>query len=182
MIKLQSWKSLISSEENSLQYLALKLSQQLSRKQKFRLFNFTGLAGLMLGCFCLLLPFASARADVKEVNNQELVELRESGAVLIDIRRADEWAYSGVIEGSHLLTFFDMAGRYDVEGWLKALKKIVPENEPFVLICEVGGRSGSVSRLLDKQLGIQSVHNLSRGIRPWIAEGRKVVPPGPLRQ
>lgn len=138
--------------------------------RKFRMF------GLVLGCFCLLLPFASVRADVMEISNQELVELRDGGAVLIDIRRPDEWAYSGVIEGSHLLTFFDMAGRYDVEAWLKALKAIVPENGSFILICEVGGRSGSVSRLLDQRLGIQSVHNLTRGIRPWIAEGRKVVP------
>lgn len=167
------------------------------QQRKFRMFDLAGVPGvfslarlfrfasllrfvsLFISSFCLLLFFASARADVTEVNNQELVELRESGAVLIDIRRPDEWAYSGVIEGSHLLTFFDVAGRYDVEGWLKALMELVPENKPFVLICEVGGRSGSVSRLLDKHLGIQSVHNLTRGIRLWIAEGRKVVPSRP---
>jgi len=124
---------------------------------------------LTLWCICVM-----AHADVGQVTNEDLIELRDNGAHLIDIRRPDEWAYSGVIEGSHLLTFFDIRGKYNVEDWLEGLKKIVPEGEPFVLICEVGGRTGSVSNLLDKRLGITSVHHLKQGIRQWIAEGRPV--------
>ena len=124
----------------------------------------------------LILFSAVSSADITEVSNSELKVLRENGVALIDIRRPDEWAYSGVIEGSHLLTFFDARGRYDVHAWVAALEKIAPEGKPFVLICEVGGRSGSVSRLLDGKLGVESVHNLSRGIRDWLAKGEPVIP------
>lgn len=114
-------------------------------------------------------------ADVTQVSNDELKALQESGVELIDVRRPDEWQLSGVIEGSHLLTFFDKAGRYDMDKWLTGLQKIAPDDQPFVLICEVGGRTGSISKLLDQKLGFTQVHNLTKGIRHWIKTGETTV-------
>ncbi len=114
-------------------------------------------------------------ADVGQVSNSELKKLRDQGVALIDVRRPDEWASSGIIEGSHLLTFFDKNGRYDVQEWLTELDRIAPDDQPFVLICEVGGRTGNISRLLDEKLGFTGVHNLTKGIRHWIKNGEETV-------
>lgn len=132
--------------------------------------------------FVLLLDFCSmsVHAEVTQVDNETLKELREQGVALIDVRREDEWRHTGMIEGSHALTFFDKAGRYNVQKWLSELEKIAPNDAPFVLICAVGGRTKSISNLLDKKLGYTQVHNLTRGIREWITKGEKTVAYQPL--
>lgn len=133
------------------------------------------LIGAVLLGLVMAFPVASL-ADVTQVSNAELKVLRDKGVALIDVRRPDEWAASGVIEGSHLLTFFDKHGKYDVKQWVSELDKIAPDDQPFVLICEVGGRTGSISKLLDRKLGFSNVHNLTSGIRQWIKDGEAVVP------
>ena len=118
----------------------------------------------------------SVQADVVPVNNDALKKLIQEGVPLIDVRRKDEWLATGVVEGSHLLTFFDAAGRYDVEQWLHELEQIVSPGQPFMLICEVGGRTGSITSFLDKKLQLPGVHDVSAGIRGWIKAGEPVVP------
>ena len=114
-------------------------------------------------------------AEVTQVDNAKLESLIEAGVPVVDIRRPDEWQSSGVVEGSHLLTFFGRDGTYDTKAWLAELAKIASPDEPIVLICESGGRSGVVTRMLDKQAGYTKVHDVSRGIRAWIDAGRPVV-------
>ena len=125
-----------------------------------------------------LLSFGSVPtllADVTEVDNQSLEELIAAGVPVVDVRRLDEWQKTGVIEGSHTLTFFDRLGRYDAEKWLSELDKIVGKGEPVVLICHSGVRSKTISNLLDKRAGYTSVHNHTRGIADWIKSGKPVV-------
>lgn len=131
----------------------------------------------------LMVSPLSVLAEVEQVTNEELKALRDQGVVLIDVRREDEWQRSGIIEGSQLLTFFDRRGRYDVNQWLQDLEAIAPGDTPFLLICEVGGRTGNISKLLERMpdYGANAdratrVHNLTRGIRHWIAKGQSVVP------
>ena len=59
---------------------------------------------------------APLRAEVTHVDNTALERLLEAGAPIIDIRTPEEWGTTGVIEGSHLLTFFDARGSYDARG------------------------------------------------------------------
>ena len=47
----------------------------------------------------------------KNINNSELKELLKKGVRLIDVRRPDEWKETGIVKGSHLLSFFDGRGR-----------------------------------------------------------------------
>lgn len=128
-----------------------------------------GLAVAMaMGCASL------ANADVEELDNTELSTL-DPKAVLIDVRRPDEWSKSGVVEGSIPITFFDKKGRYDVSAWLAAAEAHgVTKDTPIVLICEAGVRSSRIADLLDKRLGYSSVGNVTEGIRDWIDEGRPV--------
>ncbi len=117
-----------------------------------------------------------ARAEVSDIGNATLEQLLSNGVAVIDIRRPDEWIQTGVIEGSHLQTFFDEEGRYDVRAWMAAIVPIAASDKPIVLICRSGGRSAAVSRLLSERLGYQRVYNVHEGILQWIAEGRPTVP------
>ena len=126
----------------------------------------------------LLAGSTSLRAEVTHVDNVALERLLEHGVPVIDIRTPEEWRETGVIEGSHLLTFFDARGRYDARAWLSGLLSIAARDEPFALICDRGVRSGLVSQLLDAQLGFQRVHDAPGGIAQWIRETRPTVAPG----
>lgn len=141
----------------------------------FRLFNKIRLTLTVIITLSLLTLFSSARADVTELGNAEFQHLLDKGIPVIDVRRPDEWKRTGIIEGSHLMTFFNAKGQYDIEAWITQLDKIVARDEPFVLICAVGGRTGSISKLLDLKLGYTGVHNVSRGINHWIRKGEKTV-------
>jgi len=155
---------------------ATQMSQShslITRQTRFRRFWRWALA---LSLSLLLLP---AHADVIQVDNEELKSLLEQGIPLIDVRRADEWKQTGVVEGSHLLTFFDAKGNYDVKQWLADLDQIAPNDQPFILICAVGGRTGNISKLLDRRLGFTGVHNLTKGIRGWIKAGEPTTPWSP---
>ncbi len=126
-------------------------------------------------CF-LLIIMSSASAEVGQLNNVQLKHLKAERVPIIDIRRADEWRFSGIIEGSHLLTFFDARGNYNIDKWLTELNKIVKKNEKFILVCRSGNRTGQVSSFLDKKLGYTQVFHLQRGINAWKKAGEKVVP------
>ena len=128
------------------------------------------------GIFCLLLV-TNLYAEVGQTSNMQLQQLMQQGVKLIDIRRPEEWKQTGVVKGSHLLTFFDKKGNYNVKKWLNDFDRIVARDEPFVLICRTGNRTGLVSRFLDKKLKYKGVNHLAKGITDWIKKGNKVVKP-----
>ena len=116
-------------------------------------------------------------ADVGQASNNQLKEMMQQGVTLIDIRRPEEWKQTGVVKGSHLMTFFDKKGNYNIEKWLNSFEKIVEKNEPFVLICRTGNRTGMVSKFLDNKLHFRKVNHLSKGISSWMRAGNQVVKP-----
>ena len=126
---------------------------------------------------CLYILTTQAFAEVKEVNNQEIMSLMQSGVPIIDIRRAEEWSDTGVIKQSNLLTFFDKQGKHNIDKWLPELKKIVKENDPVIIICRSGKRSGIVSKFLDEQADFTSVYNASGGMLSWINSNNKTIKP-----
>ena len=125
----------------------------------------------------LLTGAASLHADLTRVDGAALEELLKQGVPVVDIRTPEEWQATGVIEGSHLLTFFDSQGRYDVPAWLVGLSEIAAPDEPVAIICHSGGRSAVVSRFLDSKVEYQRVHDAHEGIVRWIEEGRPTVKP-----
>jgi len=68
---------------------------------------------------------------------------------IIDIRTEGEWYQTGILEGSHTVTFFDEMGQYDIEKFLEELHKIIGDKEnKFLLICRTGSRTGQVAQFL----------------------------------
>jgi len=117
----------------------------------------------------------AALADKIDIDNKELKALMEQGVPVIDLRRAEEWNKTGVIDGSHLMTFFDKAGRYDAEKWMNALSSKINVNEPLILICHSGVRTNIVGKWLSEHVG--TVYNVEEGIVSWLKEGNGTVPP-----
>ena len=125
----------------------------------------------------LLVGSAPLRAEVTGVDVARLVQLRERGVPVIDLRTPEEWRRTGVIEDSHLLAFASARGHYDVDGWASLLAAIAAPEEPIALICASGRRSSIASRILDRQFGYERVFNVIGGMNQWIAEGRATVRP-----
>ena len=126
----------------------------------------------------ILATAAPLRADVTLVDNAALERLMQRGVPVIDVRTPEEWRTTGIIEGSHLLTFFDAQGNYDVRAWLSDLATIAARpDDPVALICDSGGRTALISRFLDEQLGFRHVFDVPGGIARWTAEGRPTVDP-----
>lgn len=131
----------------------------------------------ILAIAILLIASAPIRAEIIKIDVAGLERLREKGVPVIDLRTPGEWSHTGVIEGSHLLTFADAGGRYDVNGWAVRLAAIAAPEDPIALICGIGRRSSIASRILDREHGYDQVFDVVGGMKRWIAEGRATVRP-----
>lgn len=121
-----------------------------------------------------LLSF-SAMAEIKDIDNSTLQKLLKDKVALVDIRTPEEWKETGIVEGSHLLTFFDKNGRYNIDAWMNDFEKIANKNQPVILICRTGNRTTTVSNFLDKKMGYHTVYNVKKGILDWIKTGNPIV-------
>jgi rhodanese-related sulfurtransferase len=123
----------------------------------------------------LFAPFAFP--DVIEIGNIELKSLLQKKIPLIDIRRKDEWKSTGIVENSILMTFFDKNGKANTNEWLKELNKIAKKNDPVILICRTGRRTGIISKFLSEKVGYRLIYDVTDGITDWIKKGNTVVNP-----
>ena len=118
-----------------------------------------------------------AFSDVIEIGNFELKSLLQKKIPLIDIRRKDEWKSTGIVENSILMTFFDKNGKTNTNEWLKELNKIANKNDPVILICRTGRRTGIISKFLSEKVGYRLIYDVTDGITDWIKKGNTVVNP-----
>ena len=132
----------------------------------------------LLALACLFLA-VFARAEVVNVDSAELARLVKAGVPVIDIRTKPEWDETGIVPGSHLLTFFDEKGDADPAAWLARARGIAPPGTPVVLICRSGNRTEQAARFLSQKAGYAKVYNAKDGIREWIKQGRQVVSAAP---
>ena len=131
----------------------------------------------LLAVLIILLASPALHAQVSNIDNDELMRLMAQGVPVIDVRRPEEWVQTGVVEGSHLLTFFDKQGRYDLDKWMAEFSRIAGPEDPFILICRTGSRTGTIGRFLDQRLNYRQVHHVARGITHWIRQGHTTVNP-----
>ncbi len=133
--------------------------------------NFQNFALLLL----LLLPLsACGETPYTNIDNQQLKALQAQGIPVYDIRREDEWKQTGVVQGSHLLTFVDGKGKVMPE-FASKFTQAIDKNDPVILICRTGSRTDALARTLIKDLGYTKVYNVKNGITRWVSEGLPVV-------
>ncbi len=118
-----------------------------------------------------------ATAEVTQVDNAELQQLLAQGVPIIDVRLPEEWQETGIIPGSHMITFFDEQGNYDLDVWMPQLQKIATADKPIILICRTGNRTGVISGFLDSKMNYSKVYNVTNGITEWIDKGNQTVKP-----
>jgi rhodanese-related sulfurtransferase len=121
----------------------------------------------------------AARADVIDIDNAELAKLAAAGVPVIDIRTRPEWEQSGIVPGSHLLTFFDERGNADPATWLERAKAISKPGDPVIVICRTGNRTKALSQFLSQRAGYAKVYNVRNGIVAWAKDGRPIAPAAP---
>ncbi|MBU0592137.1 MAG: rhodanese-like domain-containing protein [Pseudomonadota bacterium] len=129
-----------------------------------RLFTIVLVALALGGC---------AEPPYNNVDNSQLKTLIAQGIPLYDVRRPEEWRETGVVKDSRKLTFVDAAGRMNPE-FLPDFTARVGKNDPVILICRTGNRTGSLAREL-ADLGYTQIYNVRDGITRWISEGHPVV-------
>jgi len=114
-------------------------------------------------------------AEIYEVNNEKIKKLLENRVPLIDIRTEGEWLETGVINSSHLLTFFDKDGNYDFKKWMIKIGEIADDKGPVIIMCRSGRRSRIVSNMIIKENSEYLVYHATNGIKSWIESSNKTV-------
>lgn len=94
-----------------------------------------------------------------ETDLDGLVAARAAGALLIDVRGADEFAQAHV-PGAVPLPLHELVARVDE----------LPRDRQVLVICAVGARSAQAVAYLN-QLGHDAV-NVAGGTRAWVMAGR----------
>ncbi len=108
------------------------------------------------------------------IDNDKFKELAASGVPIVDIRTAEEWKETGVVEGSKLLTAWDDKGKFQAN-FIEDLGKIAGREEEVILICRTGNRTSQMANALSERLGYTKVYNLENGIVRWMKDGNPVV-------
>ncbi len=92
------------------------------------------------------------------IRPDEAERLRSSGAVMVDVRNAEEWG-GGVIPGT---MFADVAE-------LEIRLGEIPADREVITFCSVGHR-GSIAASMLRQAGYERVYNLGGGFKAWQAQ------------
>lgn len=113
----------------------------------------------------------------KSLSTKEFQHKQSEGYTVIDIRTPVEWEASGIIEGSHKITFFDEMGAFDIDSFLETFSKVITDKEqPFILVCAHANRTKTVGEIMGTKLGYKNVFELDGGIHwGWIDKGHKTV-------
>lgn len=108
------------------------------------------------------------------IDNAKFKELMAQGMPVVDVRRAEEWKQTGVVEGSKRITAFDGEGRL-IRSFLDDFSEVAKKDQEVILICRTGSRTGSLSQALVDQVGYSKIYNVEKGIEDWIKTGNPVV-------
>ncbi len=111
----------------------------------------------------------------QDVDSAGLKALLEQGVPLFDVRRRDEWMQTGIVAGSHTLTFIDDNDRINPL-FMARFEREVAKDAPVALICRTGNRTEALARELAR-MGYTQVYNVSDGITRWIRDGHPVIRP-----
>ncbi len=97
---------------------------------------------------------------VPETNPHNAADLIAAGALMVDIREADEWEEVR-IPGAEFKPLSE------INDWFEAL----PRDRPVILQCRSGNRSAMATAALIREAGMDNVFNLAGGIIAWHQAG-----------
>ena len=113
---------------------------------------------------------------LKDLPPKEVEELIDENVVMIDVRRPEEWEATGVIKNAYKMTFFDMFGNSDVQGWMNDFEKLVnSKDQQVILICAHANRTRTIGNYLIQNQEYTNIAHLEGGMSFWTDENRDVV-------
>ena len=128
----------------------------------------------VLSIFLVIMSLtACGELPYNNLDNTQLKTLLDQGTPIYDVRRPEEWKQTGVIDNSQLLTFVDASGKLNPE-FLPQFTSKIGKDDPVILICRTGNRTGQLARYLVEELGYTNVYNVRNGITDWIREKQPV--------
>ena len=119
-----------------------------------------------------------AAAELGNLSPDQVLDMqRNDHALVVDVRTPAEWQSTGIIADSYKLQAFDATGNFDADAWVVQLQKLkTSPNQPIILVCRSGNRSGKVGEVLTQKLGMTRVYHLSNGLQSWFNSGRSLSP------
>lgn len=99
-----------------------------------------------------------------------VAEMQASNALIVDIRRPDEWLDTGVIEGAKLLTF------ESPQSFLNVIGPEIADGRELILICRSGNRSTLAAEALATMIPNRII-SIDGGMSQQIAQGYQTVRP-----
>lgn len=120
---------------------------------------------------------AEARAEIDRVTPARAYQLRESGALLVDIRPQADRTAEGEIPGAVAVERIVLEWRLDPAGAHK-LPGFTADT-PVVVLCNEGYASSLAARDL-RRLGVREATDLIGGFRAWRAAGLPTQPVRPV--
>lgn len=114
--------------------------------------------------FVLFISFACQQPTSGTIDANKLKELQSSGVPIVDIRTPEEYN-SGHIAGAILIDFRS-------PDFLQKMNEF-EKNEPLVIHCASGGRSGKAFSLLENA-GFVEVYDYSGGFSDWKRKGEEI--------
>ena len=128
---------------------------------------------VLFSLLMLVLPLV-ARAEIVDIGNDELRKLVAQGVKLVDLRTVGEWRQTGVVAGSHMITLFDERGQVNPD-WKRDVAALAPADQPIVLICRSGNRSGIAAKMLAEASPTRRIYNVREGMNGWARAGQPIV-------
>ena len=116
-----------------------------------------------------------AQAQDIEIEVVQLKNLLDSNAVVVDIRREEEWKQTGVIFESILSTFFNKDGTANINVFLDDLRESVSPEQTILLICRTGRRTKVATKFMLSNTEFKEVFSVSGGITEWKKQGFSTV-------
>ena len=98
-------------------------------------------------------------------------EAQDKDYLIIDIRRPEEWAETGILKGAKTITAFTESGALHPDFQRKFFPLIDDEDTPIYLYCRTGNRTGTLGNALVNQVGLRNVTHLKTGIVGWKKNG-----------
>ena len=111
------------------------------------------------------------------ITSDELNNLLNKNAVVLDIRTEDQWIKTGVIKESFQETAFDKNGKFNVYlmDRVRALAGAESQNIEIIFVSHDGETASILGNAFAEDLGFKNVYVLDGGIKAWISEEKALV-------
>jgi rhodanese-related sulfurtransferase len=117
---------------------------------------------------------ADARLSLHRVDPGEAAAAAENGALLVDIRPAEQRARDGTIPGALVIDRNVLEWRLDPAS-PDRIQSTISYDTPVIIVCNEGYASSLAAATL-QQLGLRHATDLDGGFQGWRAAGLPIVP------